>query len=172
MTELRYPARALAGDYIRAGLGLAASLGPALALPADSLILYVLVPMALLFAVFGFRTWRNQITRVQIDGEGVSLFSPGRVSFAWRQVRSVGLNYYSTRRDRTGGWMQLTIKAADGDAERRIRLDSRLERFDEVARLAADAARTANLELSPATAQNFAAIGVDVSSLTAQEAGQ
>lgn len=172
MTELRYPLRALAGDYLRAGLGLVASIGPALALPTDSPILYVLVPMALLFAVFALRTWRNQITRAAVDREGISLFSPARVSFAWRQVRSVRLNYYSTRRDRTGGWMQLTIKAADGGAERTIRLDSRLERFDEVARLAAAAARAANLELNEATAQNFAALGVDVSSPTAQEAGQ
>jgi hypothetical protein len=121
--------------------------------------MYVLAPAALLFLVFGLRTWRRQISRVEVDSAGISLFSPRRVSLAWNQLRAVKLSYYSTRADRTGGWMQLTLK---GDGQPAIRLDSSLERFEQVARYAAAVARDHGLPLTAATQSNFSALGIDV----------
>src|SRR5262245_61305017 len=100
MSELRYSFASLRGDYLRTGLGLALSLGPALAIPAGSAALYVLLPAALLFLAFGLRTWRRQISRVRLDEAGISLFSPRRVSLAWNEIRALKLGYYAVRADR------------------------------------------------------------------------
>src|SRR4051812_20790631 len=102
MSELRYPTEALRGDYIRAGLGLVLTLGPALGIPLASPANYLLLPAAALFAAFALRTWRRQRTRVEITAEGISLFCSQRVSLPWTEVRSVRLSYFSTQRDRTG----------------------------------------------------------------------
>lgn len=159
MSVLRYPFDALRADYLRAGAGLALTLGPAVLVPAGSAALYVLAPAALLFLVFGLRTWRRQMSRVELDAAGISLFSPGRVSLAWSELRALKLSYYSTRVDRTGGWMQLTLKGEDGRTT--IRLDSSLDGFERVARFAATAARDNGIALSAATQSNFGALGID-----------
>lgn len=157
MSTLRYGFEALRADYLRAAGGLALTLGPALFIPFDSAAMYVLGPVALLFLVFGLRIWRRQMSRVELDAAGISLFSPQRVSLPWNELRAVKLSYYSTRADRTGGWMQLTLK---GDTQT-IRLDSSLDGFERVARLAAATARERGLELTAATQSNFGALGID-----------
>ena len=159
MKVLHYRFKALRPDYVRAAAGLALTLGPALFIPADSAAMYLLAPAALLFLVFGLRTWRRQISRVEVDADGISLFSPGRVSLAWNDLRAIKLSYYSTRSDRTGGWMQLALRGDDGRPT--IRLDSSLDDFEHVARLAAAAARHHGIALAPATQSNFSALGID-----------
>lgn len=159
MRVLRYRFEALQGDYLRAGAGLALTLGPALFIPAGSAAMYLLLPAGLLFLVFGLRTWRRQMSRVEVDGEGISLFSPGRVSLAWSDLRAVKLSYYSTRSDRTGGWMQLALRGEN--AKPTIRLDSSLDDFEHVARLVAAAVRHHGIALTPATQSNFSALGID-----------
>jgi hypothetical protein len=163
MTVLRYPFEALRADYLRAACGLGLTLGPAVLIPATSAAMYVLGPAALLFLAFGLRTWRRQMSRVEIDAQGISLFSPGRASLAWNDLRAIKLGYYSTRVDRTGGWMQLTLKGERG--QHTIRLDSSLDGFARVAAQAARAARDNGLALSAATQSNFSALGIDAEAL-------
>lgn len=165
---LRYGAKAVRADYLRAGAGLVLSLGPALALPLGSAAQYVLLPVAAMFALFAVRTRQRQIARVELDGAGISIFSPRRVSLRWDDVRSVKLSYFSTRADRTGGWMQLTLKG--GDAERAgqaatIRLDSSLEAFEHVVHRAAAAALANGANLPDATRSNLAALGIPLDAL-------
>jgi hypothetical protein len=165
MTELRYPPEALRGDYIRAGIGLVLTLGPALAIPLSSPANYLLLPAAALFLAFGWRTWRRQKTRLAVTADGISLFCSQRVSLSWTQVQSVRLSYFSTQRDRTGGWMQLTLKGIDPQRPgklRAIHVDSTLPGFEIVARAAAAAAIHNGLTLSDATRANFGAAGFDL----------
>jgi hypothetical protein len=159
MKVLRYRFEALRSDYLRTGIGLALSLGPALFIPAGSAAMYLLGPAGLLFLIFGLRTWRRQISRAEVDGDGISFFSPGRVSLAWNDLRAIKLSYYSTRTDRTGGWMQLTLRGENGKPA--IRLDSSLDDFEHVARLAAAAARHHGIAVTAATQSNFSALGID-----------
>jgi hypothetical protein len=168
MTELRYPTEALRGDYVRAGIGLILTLGPALAIPLSSPANYVLLPAAALFLAFALRTWRRQRTRVVLTPEGISLFCSQRVSLPWTHVQSVRLSYFSTQRDRTGGWMQLTLKGTDPQRPgklRAIHVDSALPGFDTILRAAAVAASQNGLNLSDATRANFSAAGVDLTEL-------
>lgn len=156
MSKHRYPPSALRGDYARAGLGLALTLGPAAMVQPGSGALWVLGPLALLFAVFALRTLGRQLAVVELGPDGVSVSGLGRSALRWDEIRSLRLDYYSTRGDRTGGWMQLTAKGPSG----RIRVDSALEDFVSVVRAASDAARKAGLEVSEATQANLGHLGI------------
>ncbi len=175
MSDLRYPLAALRGDYFRAALGAALSLAPALAIPLASPVDYLLLPAAALFLIFGLRTWQRQQSRVVIDRQGISLFRAGRVSFPWRSVRAVRLSYFSTRADRREGWMQLTLTGEDPQRSpgvHKIRIDSSLDGFEQVARCAAAAARMNDVAISAATRANFEALGIDMSDAAADPAAE
>ncbi|MBM3572175.1 MAG: hypothetical protein FJX52_07405 [Alphaproteobacteria bacterium] len=83
------------------------------------------------------------------------------MSLEWPLIRDLRLRYYSTRRDRTQGWMQLRLDGPGGA----LSFDSHLEGFDDLVRRAAAAARTAGLKLSAATLDNLGALGIDRSGL-------
>ena len=163
MNVYRYPLKSLAGDYARAGAGLALTAGPAMMVPAGSASLYILVPLAALFVAFAIRTGRRQLARVALTADGLSIFQPGQVSLEAGEVGSVKLSYFSTKSDRAGGWMQLTLKGSAGGA---IRVDSGLEGFSDVARWAAAAAIANRVELSQATIVNFGALGIVIDETT------
>ncbi len=173
MSDLRYPLAALRGDYLRAALGTTLSLAPALAVPLASPVDYLLLPAAALFVIFGLRTWQRQQSRVVIDRQGISLFRAGQVSFPWRSIRTVRLSYFSTRADRREGWMQLTLTGEDPQRSRglrKIRIDSSLDGFEQVARCAAVAIRMNELTVTPTTRANFDALGVDLADIDLAEA--
>ena len=67
------------------------------------------------------------------------------------------LAYYAPRRSRDDGWLQLTLRGAEGGA---IRLESTLAGFDQVLGHASRAARANSLTLDAATHANLAALGL------------
>jgi len=162
VSTYRYPRASVTGDFVRAGIGLAITAGPALALPPTSPAQFVLVPLALLFLAFGVRTWLRSVAVITVTAQDVSLSAPWQARLAWHNLKAIRLNYYSTRFDRSGGWMQLMLKGAGGPDGATIRLDSTVEGFSEIARLAASAARAAQVPLSEATKNNFSALGIAV----------
>ena len=74
----------------------------------------------------------------------------------WAELDQMRLAYYSTRRDRRSGWMQLDLGAGGA----KVRLDSRIEGFDQVVRRAAAVASERGLALSEATWANLQALGI------------
>ena len=157
--NLRYTPRALAGDYVRAGIGVALTGGPLVVVPTDSAATWVLGALAVLFGAFAGRTGLRHASRIELGDERISLFGPGQVSFAWGDLVAVKLSYYATASDRQGGWMQLTLRGA---GSRPIRIDSTLDGFADVARRAARAVVENGLQISPASASNFQALGIAV----------
>jgi len=157
---LRYPWRCLLPDYAGVVVGLAATLGPlAFVHPAPSVAL-VLAAVAALFLVYFGRTVCRQLTHIELDGTGIRVRGPaaGLLSAAirWEDLRSLRLDYYSTRRDSEGGWMQLRLR----DARRTIRIDSELEGFAGLVRAAALEARRRGLELDVPTRANLDLLGL------------
>lgn len=152
---LRYHARAINGDYARAGVGLALTLGPLLATGATGAAAYVLGVLAALFFVFGLRTWHRHRMTVHVDDQGVSTHGIWRATVRWQAVTRVKLSYFSTRRDRQKGWMQLMLRG-DGAT---IRLDSELGDFDAVVGHTAHMLNARGLAVSEASAANFASYG-------------
>lgn len=156
----RYPWRSLCLDYAGSGAGLAASFGALGFLQLAAPMVWVATAVAGLFLVYFARTVCRQLTRLELDDDGIRVKGPLDAALRWDGLRSLRLDYYSTRRDaerRTmqGGWMQLRLR----DARRTIRIDSALEGFAELASLAAREASRRGLALDAATASNLEALG-------------
>jgi hypothetical protein len=154
MSEHRYRARALRGDYIRAGAGLALVGLPLAAAPVGAAV-WVLGAMAALFAGFGGRTWLRQKSVYRVDETSIVREGPLGRAVPWEEMTALRLRYYATRRDRGGGWMQMTVRGAGAT----MRIDSTLEGFREVAAAALRAADAAGLTLDAATRENARALG-------------
>jgi hypothetical protein len=168
-TSLRYSWRSLLPDFAGSGIGLALSIGPlAMVRPAEP-VAWVLGAAALLFLVYFGRTVCRQLTHIELDEDGIRARSPLGAAIRWEDLRSLRLDYFSTRRDpdgRTmdGGWMQLRLR----DARHTIRIDSELEGFVGVVRTAVLEARRRGADLDYATRANLGVLGIE---LAATEAG-
>lgn len=152
----RYSAQALLGDYARAGFGLAITLAPLLFMDVASVMVWILGGLSLLFLTFAGRTALRHSTTIELDAEGVTARGPLGSSLRWDQVDRVKLRYFSTRKDREKGWMQLVI----GGGGRRIRIDSTLDGFRDLVERAALSTRKRGIAFDPPTLANLKALGV------------
>jgi hypothetical protein len=156
MSVHAYPRTAALGDLVRAGVGMSAATLPLAAITTAPAITVILLAVLALFAALGLRAALLLFTRFEIDETGITAVGPLKKAVTWRDLRMVELAYYSTRRDRSGGWMQLTLVG-----ERcRVSVDSRLDGFRRLAAIAAEVACARNLTLDPTTRSNFEALGV------------
>jgi hypothetical protein len=114
----------------------------------------VLAMVALLFFVYFVRTVCRQLTQFELEGAGLRAKGPFGGAIRWDELRSLRLDFFSTRADREGGWMQLRLR----DARRTIRIDSELEGFAELACHAAREAARRGLSFDAATAANLEAL--------------
>jgi len=121
-------------------------------------VAWVLTAVAALFLVYFGRTVCRQLTHIELDEAGICARgpAPGLLSAAirWDDLRLLRLDYYSTRADREGGWMQLKL----GDAQRTIRIDSDLDGFVQIVERAARAAAERGLPLGASTLANLEAL--------------
>jgi hypothetical protein len=154
--SFQYSLRSLSGDYAGSAFGLACSLGPlAFARPAAA-VAWVLAAAGALFLVYFGRTVCRQLTHIELDEAGIRARGPLGAAIRWEDLRSLRLDYYSTRRDREEGWMQLRLR----DARHTIRIDSEVDGFADLARAAAAAARRRGAALSEATRGNLRMLGI------------
>jgi len=153
--SFRYPARVLRLDYAGSAAGLALSLGLLAFVQLAAPVAWVASAAAALFLVYFGRTVCRQLTHIELDETGIRVMGPvvGLLSAAirWADLCLLRLDYYSTRRDGEGGWMQLRL----GDARHTIRIDSDLEGFAELVGAAARVAARHDLALDPTTAANL-----------------
>jgi hypothetical protein len=158
MTRHAYPGTALLGDYLRAAAGFV----PTAALLATTRVSVtagtILVGVASLFLLFGIRTALRHGTRIELTNAAVRASGPLAVSIAWSEIDGLKLAYYSTRRDRGGGWLQLELRAGRSV----LRLDSRIDGFATLVERAARAAEARGLPFDAATATNLRALGISV----------
>jgi hypothetical protein len=156
MTEgFRYSRRALALDYARS-CGGAALCGGLLLLASPAPVAGAfLAAAAALFLVYFTRTVCRQLTHIELDEAGIRARGPWGAEIRWENLRSMRLNYYSTRADREEGWMQLRLR----DAARTIRLDSDLQDFAELVQAVAEHASRRGLALDAASLDNLRALG-------------
>ncbi|MBV8738559.1 MAG: hypothetical protein JO007_15115 [Alphaproteobacteria bacterium] len=159
MTRHSYPSSAMIGDYLRATAGFC----PAVAILASASVgpvaTAVFVSIAALFALFGLRTGLRHATRFEATETGLSALGPLAATILWAELDRMELAYYSTRRDRRDGWMQLELRAGTSS----IRLDSRVDGFEQLVERSALAAALRGIELSSTTAANLQALGLRTS---------
>jgi len=156
MSQHHYPFRALVKDDIKASLGLGVSAAPLFIDGVSTIVFYIFVALTLLFLVFGARSVIRHITFIDVSESGVRADGPLGASVAWDDLRKVQLRYYSTRRDREKGWMDLRVKGR----KRTLRIESSIGGFDAIVRAATDMARRRGLELGALTRTNLQAMGI------------
>ena len=152
----RYPARAVMLDYLYAGLGLLFTLGPLAGTAPSGPAAWVLGGLAALFAVYGARTALRHRTCLRVSEEELVVEGLLRRHLPWDRLTRCTLGYYSTRRNRDRGWMQLTLKTE----RRSLRIDSQIEGFERIVRRAALAAAARGLAFDHTTQENLRALGI------------
>jgi hypothetical protein len=157
--DLRYPRQALWADYSRAAIGTLLCGTPLLALDVNRWLALILGAGFLLFAMFFVRTALRQRTRYILSPDTLCADGPAGTLVEWNRLDRMKVSYYSTKRDRTGGWMQLTVGSAGGRA---VKIDSSLEGFYDIVERAARAAEVVGLDLSEATRANLRSMGISV----------
>ena len=153
--EYRYPLRSVLMEYGYTIIGLAFTLGPLAVTTPLLAITVVLCVMAALFLAFGVRTYIRHNIVVRISDNGIETAGLVRRRITWDELTECKLSYFTTRRDKEDGWMQLRLKGRMS-----LRLDSNIEGFREITERALAAARAKELSLDLGTNQNLAALGL------------
>jgi hypothetical protein len=157
MTHHAYPTPAMVGDYARAAAGLCPTIAIFTMMPVGPVGAAVLGGFAALFAAFGIRTVLRHTSRLEMSDGVLRATGLRRTSISLRELDSIKLAYYSTRRDGRGGWMQLELRSESST----MRLDSRIEGFAELVAASAKAANIRGLSLNAATLANLQGLGVE-----------
>lgn len=161
MRLLRYPPRALIGDYLRSAAGLFVGLGVLLAVPPNAALVVIFGALTALFTVFGLRTAHRHGLQVAVTDEQIACRGITTKVLPWAEIEAVRLRFFGSRRSKwrplPSGFMQLTIEGAGTG----MTFESSLEGFDWLAGRAAAALRSKGLELDPATTGNLIDLGVD-----------
>ena len=155
MTEHRYRPSAMVSDYLVSGGGLALTLPPLAMFELPSLTTWILGLLSFGFAIHGLAVVRRQRIRVETDEDGLWFSPPGR-RIAWNEITRFGLSYFSTRRDGARGWMELKLASPAAT----LRVDSRMERFEELVGRAWRAASRCGVEPDLTTRANLESLGM------------
>jgi hypothetical protein len=163
MSRHRYQRRALSGDFARAGIGAALCLGAAAVAGFAGFTAWLFGVCAVIFLLFGLRTLLRSVTNYELTDMGLTRsyatgFGRSERALAWQGLEQLRLRFFPAKRDRSQGWMELTLVGARA----RLRLDSTLGNFDAIVRAAVGAAARRRLALSESTLSNLAALGIAV----------
>jgi hypothetical protein len=163
MSLHRYQPRALAGDFARAGIGFAVCFGALAVAGFSGFTLWLFGVCAAVFFLFGLRTLLRSVTNYELTDTGLTRsyatgFGRAERALAWQELKQLKLRFFPAKRDRSQGWMELTL-AGSGT---RMRLDSTLADFEAIVRKAVGAAERKRLAMSESTLSNLAALGIAV----------
>jgi hypothetical protein len=156
MTIHRYSLQNLLPDYLRGGAGLIIGGGGWLLAPGVLHVVVIFGGLTLLFLLFTMRTVARQYTRIEMTDDAITSGGIGRLTLRWSDLDRVKLRYYSTRRNRSGGWM--TLKLARGRTA--ISVDSNIDGFDAIAARAARTLADNRVTADDVTLANLAALGL------------
>ncbi|MGY8994805.1 MAG: hypothetical protein ACKVH7_00010 [Alphaproteobacteria bacterium] len=163
----RYDTRVLMGDYIRAGAGALICFAPVLLVEVVNVLVYILLSIGTVFTVFGLRTLIKQMTSIELSATGIRTLGPLARTIGWSELSGMKLAFYSMRRNRYGGtmdlsgsksWMELKLRGTGNT----ITVDSSLDGFDSVVAVAMEAAQDRELPLNDVTLANLDAMGFAV----------
>jgi hypothetical protein len=152
-----YPTAVVVADAARAGAGLLLSAGALAVSHGPPWLMAVLAMIAGVFILNGLATARRALSAVDVEDDSIAVRGPWPARLRWDELHRLRLAHYSTRRDGSSGWMQLTL-AGRG---RRLVVDSRIGGFDLLARRAVAAAGRGRVSLDEATIANLRALGID-----------
>lgn len=146
-----YPLRSLLADYARAVLGVGVTLVPIIVSGEFGIVTWILLAVMAVFVVYGVRTALRQFTRIEVSEIGIRALGPFGRAITWDDMGGIALRYYSTRRDRQKGWLQLKVKGPGGS----ISLDSQIEDFETILKAAMREAEARDIAPDPTTQENL-----------------
>lgn len=156
MSIHRYSLQNLLPDYLRGGAGLIIGGGGWLLAPGMLHVIVIFGGLTVLFLLFTMRTVARQCTRIEMTDDAITSGGTRRLTLHWSDLDHVKLRYYSTRRNRAGGWM--TLKLAGDRAA--ISVDSNIAGFDAIAARAARSMVENRAAADDITLANLAALGL------------
>jgi hypothetical protein len=156
MSVHRYSLQSLLPDYFRGGAGLIIGGGGWLLAPSVLHVIVIFGGLTVLFLLFTMRTVARQYTRIEMTDDAITCGGTRRLALRWSDLDHVKLRYYSTRRNRSGGWM--TLKLASGRTA--ITVDSNIDGFDAIAARAARSIIDNRVATDDITLANLAALGL------------
>ena len=152
----RYGRSVVALEGAQGLAGLAFALGLLLATRPAGPVVWALAAAAGLFLVYLGRAVVRSLTRIELDERSIRAMGPLGAVIPWDAMRSLRLNHYSTRSDRSGGWMQLEVRSA----RRSIRVDSSLDDFAALAAAAGREALRRGVRFDERTRINLDGLGI------------
>ena len=152
----RYSRAAIAGAYARSAVGLAFTLGPLAVLEPAPWLSVILVIGAALFLVYLAKSIALHTMQIVVDANGIRTEGLFAADIAWNTLRDVGLNYYTTRNDRSQGWIELVVRGRRGT----IRILSVLQGFNEIVACVVREAEMRNCPLDDRTRTHLAMLGI------------
>lgn len=163
----RYPARSLAGDYLRAAIGVGIGLGVLLSVPTSTAIVIVFGGLLGVFGLFAIRTAQRQLLQVALTDEALSQRGLVTRVLDWRELTRFKLRFYGSRRqpDKGAGFMQLKLAGAGTS----FSFESNLEGFEQIVQRAARAARDNGIALDTTSLRNLQALGFETDGLLAPQ---
>jgi hypothetical protein len=156
MSVHHYPLQSLLADYWRAGIGLIVGIGSWLLAPEAPHVVVICGGLTVLFLLFTMRTIVRQYTRIEMTDDGIVRSELRQTALRWSDLDRVKLRYYSTRRNRSRGWMTLKL----GTGWTAISVDSTIDGFDAIAGRAARAITDNVIDVDEVTLANLAALGL------------
>jgi hypothetical protein len=156
MSQHRYQPKGVYSDYARAGVGVLIVATPLVAFDANPWVAGILLGLTVLFVLFGARTLVRHRTRIELTDSRLVCEAAGRAEILWDKLDRIKLAYYATKRDRTGGWMQLTVWGNG----KKVTVDSDLQEFPAIVAAAMRAAQAKSLSFDPATEANLSHLGL------------
>jgi len=151
-TVHRWPVRALVGDYLRAGAGLAVCFPPLLVVEWTLPVVGILGGLSGLFAWLGLRTVARHRATVRADARGITR---GSRHLSWSNMTRVTARRFGVRR-KDGGIVEMTLRGP----RVRIALDSEITDFVTLAGRIFANARCAGITFDAKTRDAFAALGL------------
>ena len=152
----RYERGAIVWDMARGGLGLLFTGLPLVITPLTTTMTVIFAALATLFGVYVIRTWMRAAQAIEVDAQGIRRTGPMGIAIAWDELETMGLRYFSTRRDKAGGWMELKVSGGGGN----LAVESSIDDFETVVRHCMLVAQRNGLELTEATLDNLRALGL------------
>ena len=154
----RWPARALSGDIVRGAVACGVALFFLLLIPIASMVFFLILALCVVFGLYLASTLSRLSATIEVDAQGLRLSGGllGAKSVKWSELRRFELRYFSLKRDRTDGWMDLKLQGSG----QTIAIDDRLDRFHDLLARAWEAARAAEVGVSEATHANLIAAGI------------
>ena len=169
MNGYRYPVAALRGDYIRAGIGSVIMGGMMIGAFGVPVMFFIIGSLFLLFFGFGLQTFARHMTMFELEPDGLKVYGLRRKKLLWDELTGARLRFFSVRRERSSGWMELKLTSSGSG---KLRIDSALEGFNDIAAAVASAVEAKGIKIDETSVENFRAIGVQTVSPGLPEAAK